>query len=102
MHLPYVINNVMRDILIIIVGTRVKTYLMGKMMEAAIAETMQFGAAELQEDLYSPYADIAASEFNRQPFAHHEEYVGGLTANTRKYSRLNTYMINSLLRSLLL
>ena len=61
-----------------------KTFLMGKMMEAAVAETMQFGAARAEEELYSPYADIAASEFNRQPFAHHEEYVGGLTAETRE------------------
>ena len=55
---------------------------MGKMMEAAVAETMQFGVSETEDDLYSPYADIAASEFNRQPVAHHEEYIGGLTATT--------------------
>lgn len=65
---------------------------MGKMMEAAVAETVQFGVAELEEDLYSPYAHIAASEFNRQPFAHHEEYVGGLTANTRKHNTLITFI----------
>ena len=59
---------------------------MGKMMEAAVAETMQFGVADLEEDLYSPYAHIAASEFDRQPFAHHEEYVGGMTAKTREYT----------------
>ena len=57
---------------------------MGKMMEAAVAETMQWGVAKAEEELYSPYADIAASEFNRQPTVHHEEYVGGLTAKTRK------------------
>ena len=66
------------------IGARVRTYLMGKMMEAVVAETMQFGTAEHEEDLYSPYAHIAASEFKRQPFAHHEEYVASLTANTRR------------------
>lgn len=77
------------------IGARVKTYLMGKMMEAAVAETMQFGVAELEEeDLYSPYAHIAASEFNRQPFAHHEEYVGGLTADTRKHNGGIYYVID--------
>ena len=68
---------------------------MGKMMEAVVAETMQFGTAEHEEDLYSPYAHIAASEFNRQPFAHHEEYVASLTANTR---RLNYTLDQLILR----
>ena len=68
---------------------------MGKMMEAVVAETMQFGTAEHEEDLYSPYAHIAASEFNRQSFAHHEEYVASLTANTR---RLNYTLDQLILR----
>jgi hypothetical protein len=66
---------------------------MGKMVEAIVAETMQFGVAEHEEeDLYSPYAHIAASEFNRQPFAHHEEYVASLTANTRKSNNITIDM----------
>ena len=49
---------------------------------AAAVETMEFGVAEAE--LYSPYADVPSSEFNRQPHSHFEEYVGGLTAETRR------------------
>lgn len=63
-------------------GPRIRTMLMGEMMAMAAAETMEFGVAEAE--LYSLHADVAASEFNRQEHAHFEEYVGGLTAGTRK------------------
>lgn len=62
---------------------RVKAVLMGEMMAMAAAETMEFGVAE--EELLSLHPDVAASEFNRQEHAHFEEYVGGLTAETRKF-----------------
>lgn len=55
---------------------------MGQMMEFAVAETMQFGVAEAE--LYSPYAEVAASEFNRQEQAHLQGYLAGLTASSRE------------------
>lgn len=60
---------------------------MGQMMEMAVAETMKFGVAQAEE-LYSPFADVAASEFNRQEQVHLEEYVGGLIADARKFATL--------------
>ena len=60
-----------------------KTILMGQMMELAVADTMMFGAAEVEE-LHSPYADVSTSEFSRKEQAHLEEFVGGLTADTRE------------------
>lgn len=54
---------------------------MGQMVELAVTDTMEFGTAEVEE-LHSPYADIAASEFNRKEQVHLEEFVGGVTADT--------------------
>lgn len=63
----------------------VKTMLMGQMMELAVADTMMFGAAEVEE-LHSLYADVATSDFSRKEQVHLEEFVGGLThaADTRE------------------
>ena len=61
----------------------VKTLLMGQMMELAVADTMMFGVAE-DEELHSPYADVSTSDFNRKEQTHLQEFVGGLTADTRE------------------
>ena len=63
-------------------GPQIRTMLMGEMMAMTAAETMKFSTAE--DELYSLHADVAASMFSRQETVHLEEYVGGLTAGTRK------------------
>ena len=58
---------------------------MSEMMQYSMAAgSMEFGVAEAE--LYSPYSDVSASQFNRRKDVHHEEYVGGLTAANRKLS----------------
>lgn len=71
-------------LLLTFTGPKARMVLMGKMMEMAVAKTMEFGVAA-EAELYSPYADVSAAEFNRHPDVHQEEYVGGLSADIGIY-----------------
>ena len=55
---------------------------MGEMMEVAAANAMEFGVAE--SELYIMHDDNSSVQFTRQSQDHTEEYVGGLTAETRE------------------
>ena len=68
---------------------------MGEMMELSAANAMDFGIAEAE--LYTMHADNSSGKFHRLPQDHIEEYVGGMTAETRKANTKHQYNVVLLL-----